>query len=113
MEACNDNNTWELCNLPQGRRAVGCKRVFKENAMVMEKSSDERQDWWQGFSQKYGVDYDEVFTPVARNATFRLMLSVAGIRKLVVKQYDIKTAFLNGNLDEEIYMKQPPGWKQS
>lgn len=64
----------------------------------------------QGFSQKYGTDYDEVFAPVVRQTTFRTLLSVAAKRKYNVQHYDIKTAFLNGNLEEEIYMKQPPGF---
>lgn len=63
----------------------------------------------QGFTQKYGIDYDEVFAPVARSTTFRTLLSIAGKDKLFVKQYDVKTAFLNGHLDEEIYMMPPKG----
>jgi transposase InsO family protein len=110
LTSIEDNNTWELCDLPQGRKAVGCKWVYKEKVddggkIVRRKARLVAK----GFSQKYGVDYDEVFAPVARSATFRLMLSVAGARKLAVKQYDIKTAFLNGNLNEEIFMKPPPG----
>ncbi|KAG5674480.1 hypothetical protein PVAND_004448 [Polypedilum vanderplanki] len=65
----------------------------------------------QGYSQKYGEDYDEVFAPVTRSSTFRLLLAVSGRRKYYVKQFDIKTAFLNGELKEEIYLKQPPGYE--
>jgi hypothetical protein len=63
----------------------------------------------QGFSQKFGVNYDEVFAPVAKTTTLRLLLSIAGKRNYAVRQYDVKTAFLNGNLEEEVFMRQPPG----
>lgn len=57
------------------------------------------------------MDYDEVFAPVARSQTLRILLSVAGKRNYVVNHFDIKTAFLNRELKEEIYMKQPPGFE--
>jgi Reverse transcriptase (RNA-dependent DNA polymerase) len=66
----------------------------------------------QGYSQKFGVNYDEVFAPVVRSATMRMLLLEAGARKHLMKQYDIKTAVLNGTLSEEIYMKPPPGQYQ-
>jgi hypothetical protein len=64
----------------------------------------------QGHNQKYGTDYDEMFAPVVRQTTFRTLLSIAAKRQYVVKHYDINTAFLNGELQEEVYMKQPPGF---
>lgn len=111
LESINNNDTWSLQNLPEGRKAVGSKWVFK----IKPEGSDGEKRFKarlvaQGFSQKFGVDYDEVFAPVAKSATFRLLLSVAGTRNLKVKHYDIKTAFLNGKLEEEIYLKQPPGF---
>lgn len=66
----------------------------------------------QGFSQKYGVVYSEVYAPVANTTTVRVLLSFAGKRGFSVKQYDIKTAFLNGDLSEEIYLRQPQGFKE-
>lgn len=65
----------------------------------------------QGFTQQYGIDYDEIFAPVVKNTTFRTQLSIAGKRKLILKHWDAKTAFLNGELKEIIYMKQPPGFE--
>lgn len=64
----------------------------------------------QGFSQKYGTDYDQVFAPVVSQANFRILLSVAGKRKLFVQHLDAKTAFLNGDLKEIICMRQPSGF---
>lgn len=64
----------------------------------------------QGFSQKYGTDYDLVFAPVVRPVTFRILLIIAAREGMDMVHFDAKTAFLNGKLDEVIYMKQPPGF---
>jgi Reverse transcriptase (RNA-dependent DNA polymerase) len=112
LKAIEENGTWEAADLPKGRKAVGSKWVFKEKKDSHGNTIKFKARLVaQGFSQKFGVDYDEVFAPVARQTTFRLLLSVAGTRKYKVKQYDIKSAFLNGKLEEEIYMKQPPGFQ--
>ncbi len=63
----------------------------------------------KGYSQKYGVDYDETFSPVVRFSSIRTLLSFAVQNNLHVHQMDVVTAFLNGHLDEEIYMEQPEG----
>lgn len=112
IKCLNDNNTWNLVNLPESKHAVGSKWVFKrklnENNQVV---SYKARLVAQGFSQKFGTDYDEVFAPVIRPSTFRLLLAVSAKRKYIVKQFDIKSAFLNGELQEEIYLKQPPGFQ--
>lgn len=106
LTSIDQNKTWELVDLPAGRQAIGSKWVFK-----IKKGSDGTPIRYkarlvaQGFSQKYGIDYDEVFAPVVRSSTFKIFMSVAGTRNLRVKHYDVKTAFLNGDLKEEIYMK--------
>ena len=64
----------------------------------------------KGFLQKYGVDFEETFAPVAKFTSIRIILSLAAHYQLVLHQMDVKTAFLNGILDEEIYMKQPEGF---
>jgi transposase InsO family protein len=111
IKSIKQNNTWDVVKLPKNKRAIGCKWVYKlkrdENGQVC---SYKARLVAQGFSQKYGEDYDEVFAPVARSATFRILMSVAGVNNYHVKQFDIKTAFLNGDIEEEIYMKQPPGF---
>lgn len=111
LTAIKENDTWELTELPIGRRAIGSKWVFKnkvdENGEIIRRKA---RLVAQGFSQKFGIDYDEVFAPVARSTTLRMLLSVAGERNYSVRHFDITTAFLNGNLNEEIYMKQPPGF---
>lgn len=107
-----DNNTWSLVDLPKDRSAIGSKWVFKkkrdQDGNIIEYKA---RLVAQGFSQKYGVDYDEVFAPVTRANTFRLLLNVSALRNYEVRQFDIKAAFLNGDLEEDIYMRQPSGFK--
>ena len=67
----------------------------------------------QGFSQKYGIDYDEVFSPVARFYSIRTLLAFAVEHNMLFHQMDVVTAFLNGDLKEDIYMRQPPGYEIS
>lgn len=114
LSSIEQNNTWTLCELPKHHTAIGCRWVFKikldENGNAVKYKA---RLVAQGFTQKFGVDYDEVFALVTRSATFRTLLTVASARKLIVQQYDVKTAFLNGSLHEEIYMKMPPGSEKS
>lgn len=106
-----ENNTWKLVNLPDGKNLVGCKWVYKVKTDADGKINKYKARLVaQGFSQKYGVDYDQVFAPVAKHATFRILLSIAAIKKMDVYHFDAKTAFLNGELEEEIYMRQPTGF---
>lgn len=110
LDSLKETESYELTDLPPNKTAIGCKWVFKRK---IEKGSTRYKARLvaQGFSQKYGEDYDEVFAPVARSPTIRLLLSMAGKRNLIIKQFDVKTAFLNGDLEEEIYMRQPTGFK--
>ena len=64
----------------------------------------------QGFRQKPGIDYFDTYAPVARISTIRLLIALATINNLVIHQMDVKTAFLNGDLEEEVYMRQPKGF---
>lgn len=112
LSSIERNHTWELTDLPAGRSSIGSKWVFKiKTDQAGQPAVYKARLVAQGFTQKYGVDYDEVFAPVARSETFRMLLTVAGLRNMTVKQYDFKTAFLNGSLKEEIYLRQPPGFK--
>jgi hypothetical protein len=79
----------------------------------MEMLADTRQGLVaQGFSQKFGVDYDEIFAPVVKPVTFRTLLTVSSNRKMSVEHFDIETAFLYGNLTEDNHMKQPVGFQE-
>lgn len=103
---------WKKNRDPKNQKSVGSKWVFKrkldDKGQVMRYKA---RLVAQGFTQKYGINYDEVFAPVARSTTMRLLLSIAGMKNYFVNQYDIKTAFLNGELEEEIYLRQPIGFR--
>lgn len=99
--------------LPEGRKAIGCEWVFRV------KYNDEGQiDRFkgrlvaQGYSQKYGIDYDETFSPAARFSSIRTILAFAVEMGMQIHQMNVVTAFLNGELKEAIYMQQPPGYTQ-
>ncbi len=108
-----ENKTWNLVKLPGGKKPIGCKWIYKtkcdEHGNVVRYKA---RLVAQGFSQKFGVDYDEVFAPVVRQITFRTVLAVASCRKMIVKHVDIKTAYFYGELQETIYMRQPPGYEK-
>ena len=97
--------------LPKGRKAVGSKWVFKlkvgPDGMVHRHKA---RLVAQGFLQKYGLDYDETFSPVVRFESLRTVIALAVQNGLKLHQMDVTTAFLNGELDEEVYMKQPEGF---
>lgn len=105
INSLNINNTWELTELTDDKKPIGCKWVFKiKQDATGNPSRYKARLVAQGFSQKYGTDYDEVFAPVIRPTTLRTLLVIAGRENLIVK-HDAKTAFLNGELNEIIYMK--------
>ncbi|KAJ9552907.1 hypothetical protein OSB04_016952 [Centaurea solstitialis] len=106
------NNVWSLTLLPCGKVAIGTKWVFRnkknENGVVIRNKA---RLVAQGYCQEEGIDYDETFTPVARLEAIRIFLAYAAHRGFKVYQMDVKSAFLNGKLKEEVYVKQPPGFE--
>lgn len=111
IDSLHDNSVWELVQLPEGRKPVGSKWVFKVKTNA--DGSIERCKAHlvaQGYSQKEGLDYDETFSPVVRSESVRSVIALASKNGLKLHQMDITTAFLNGDLEEEVYMKQPEGF---
>eukprot|EP00873_Tetraselmis_striata_P002189 jgi/Tetstr1/422453/TSEL_013291.t1 len=110
LRSLRARNTFAYARLPVGRHAIGNKWVFKVKA-----NSDGSVNRFKarllalGFSQQAGVDYHTTFSPVVKLSTLRTCLAVAGARGMHIHQIDIKTAFLNASLKEEIYMRQPKG----
>ena len=110
MDSLNKHEVWDLVKLPAGRKAIGSKWIFK-----CKTNADGNVERYkarlvaQGFNQRYGIDYEETFSPVVRFESVRTVLSLAANLGLKLHQMDIKTAFLNGELEEEIYMRQPEG----
>ncbi|KAG8485839.1 hypothetical protein CXB51_019238 [Gossypium anomalum] len=106
------NQTWELVARPINRKVIGVKWVYraKQNADGSLNKLKARLVV-KGFSQKYGLDYLETFAPVARLDTIRLLVALAAQMEWKIHQLDVKSAFLNGFLEEEIYVEQPEGFK--
>jgi len=111
IRSLKELQTWELTELPPGKQAIGCKWIFK-----LKRDSEGKVDKYKarlvakGYAQEYGKDYDATFAPVAKQSTFRTLLSVAAAKNMKIRHYDIKTAFLNGDITEELYMTQPDGY---
>ena len=107
-----DMGTWTLVPLPADRRAIACKWVYKvkHNADGTVARFKARLVA-KGFTQIEGIDYEETFAPTAKFNTIRLLLSLANSLQWPVEQCDIDTAFLNANLEEDIYMSQPEGYE--
>ncbi|GJY46745.1 putative ribonuclease H-like domain-containing protein, partial [Tanacetum coccineum] len=102
---------WVLVDLPYGKKVIGTKWVFKnkrdERSIVVK---NKVRLIAQGFRQEEGIDYDEVFAPVARIEAIRLFLAFASYMGFTVYQMDVKSAFLYGTIEEEVYVHQPPGF---
>ncbi|GJS02635.1 putative reverse transcriptase, RNA-dependent DNA polymerase [Tanacetum coccineum] len=102
---------WILVDLPSGKKAIGTKWVFKnkrdERGIVVKNKA---RLVAQGFRQEVGIDYDEVFAPVSRIEAIRLFLAFASYMGFTVYQMDVKSAFLYGTIEEEVYVHQPPGF---
>ena len=119
VKACEDeitsiekNHTWILVDLPAGAKAIGLKWVFK-----IKRNPDGSVNKYKarlvakGYVQRHGIDYDEVFAPVARIETICLIISLAASHGWEVYHLDVKTIFLHGDLKEEVYVKQPEGFE--
>jgi hypothetical protein len=114
IEAIERNNTWELTELPIGSRVIGVKWVYKTK--LNEKGEVDKYKARlvaKGYSQQYGVDYAEVFAPVARLDTIQVVISLAAQKGWIIYQLDVKSAFLNGELNEEVFVTQPPGYEKT
>ncbi|MCI36684.1 gag-pol polyprotein, partial [Trifolium medium] len=102
---------WELVPRPEETNVIGTKWVFKnksyENGIV---TRNKARLVAQGYTQIKGVDFDETFAPVARLESIRLLLGISCMMKFKLHQMDVKSAFLNGYLHEEVYVEQPKGF---
>lgn len=107
------NHTWDLVPLPKGRKLVRCKWIYRTK-FAADGSVDKYKARLveKGFSQVPGVDYSETFALVAKMNFIRLVLAIAATHHWEVHQMDVKSAFLHGDLQEEIYMEQPQGFVQ-
>ncbi|CAI7873743.1 unnamed protein product [Closterium sp. NIES-53] len=105
-----ENETWELCELPLGKKAISSKLIFRHKyGPDGELTRYKSRLVAKGFQQTKGKDFDEIFAPVGKGTTLRVMLGMAANRGWRIKQMDITTAFLNGIILEELYMLQLEG----
>ena len=111
MTSLHKNEAWDLVELPAGRKPICRKWVFKKKTNA--KGKVEKYKAWlveKGYSQVSGIDFGDIFSLVAKAASIRLLLYVVVAFDFDVEQMDVKTTFLHGDLEEEIYMKQPEGF---
>ena len=108
INSLNTNKVWDLAELLCGRKAIGCKRVFKRK---YDSSGNMKQHKARLVAQKHGVDYDEIFCPVVKFESVWTVIALAAKHDLKLHQLDITTAFLNGELNEDMYMKQLEGFE--
>ncbi|RVW79242.1 Retrovirus-related Pol polyprotein from transposon TNT 1-94 [Vitis vinifera] len=114
MSSMKCNDVWDLVKLPNGAKTIGCKWVFKTKKDSL--GNIERYKARlvaKGFTQNEGIDYTETFSPVSKKDSLRIILALVAHFDLELQQMDVKTAFLNGELEEEVYMKQPEGFLSS
>ena len=111
LDSIISNHTWELVELPPKVKPISCKWIFKRK-LKPDGTIDKYKACLvaKSYKQKHNVDYFDTYSQVTRIASIRILFAIASIHKLVIHQMDVKTAFLNGNLDEEIYMEQPEGY---
>ena len=105
MNSTMGNKTWKLVDLSLDSKPIGYKWIFKKK-MKVDGTIDKfmARLVTKGFTQKYGVDYFDTYSPVARIATICVLLTLSSIKNLVIHQMNVKTAFLNADLDEEVYV---------
>ena len=113
IQSLVDNGTWELTKLPEGRKAIGSRWGFK-----IKRNADGSIDRYKGrvvakgFSQRPGFDLTETYAPTAKWDAIRLILAIAAIEDLLLESVDISCAYINADLDAEVYMQQPEGFAQ-
>ncbi|GIL91628.1 hypothetical protein Vretifemale_19249, partial [Volvox reticuliferus] len=108
------NGTWELAKPPEGTRLLPCRWVYK-----VKRGADGGIERFKarlvakGYEQRAGIDYGELFAPTTRSVSLRALLAVAATKGMPIHQLDVSTAFLNGELEEELWMQQPPGYESA
>ena len=111
IASLHKNEAWDLVELPAGRNPIGSKWVFKKKTNAEGKVEKYKSRLVaKGYSQVPGINFGDIFSPVAKVTYIRLLLSIAIAFDFEVEQMDVKTTFLHGDLEEEIYMKQLDGF---
>ena len=111
VESILSNHTWKLVHLPPGNKPLQCKWILKRK-MKADGAIDKYKARLvvKGYKQREGLDYFDTYSHVTRITSIRMLIAIAAVYKLEIHQMDVKTAFLNGDLEEEIYLEQPKGF---
>ncbi|GKA72573.1 retrotransposon protein, putative, ty1-copia subclass, partial [Tanacetum coccineum] len=114
MDSLRKNKTWELVDHPAEQKLVSYKWLFKIKERIggVQKPRYKARLVARGFTQRAGIDYNEVVSPVVRHTFVQVILALTACKDYELEQLDVKTAFLHENLEEVIYMRQPPGYEQ-
>ena len=111
MDSMASNRVWDLIELPYSVKFIGCKWVFKTKKDSQGNIQRHKVRLMaKGFTQREGIDYTKTFSPVSRKDSLRVIMTLVARFDLEIHQMDVKTVFLNGGLEEEVYMKQPEGF---
>lgn len=109
INSLHKNGTWILVDLPTGKKPIKCRWIFKTKVSAAGKLEKYKARLVaKGFTQRYGIDFTETFSPVVRYSSVRLIFAIAALKKMKVHQMDVKTAFLHGDIEETLFMEQPP-----
>lgn len=113
MTSLKKNGTWDLVDQNKDQKSIGCKWIFKKKEGVTKEEGPRFKARLvaKGYSQKEGIDYQEIFFPVVKLVSIRIILSALVHFDMELQQMDVKTAFLHGYLEETIYMDQPEGYE--
>ena len=107
LQSLKDNKVWDLVKLPDGKSSIGSRWHFAVKFGPYGKPCRHKPRFVaKGFSQREGIDYNETYSPTARLSTVRVIMNIAAQNSCEIKQLDIKTAYLNANVDTDIFMKQ-------
>lgn len=112
MQSMAKNQVCDLVELPKGSKAIGCKWVYKTK-----RDSTGNVERYKarlvakGYNQREGIDFHETFSPVSKKDSFRIIMALVAHFDLELHEMDVKTAFLNGNVKEQVYMVQPEGFR--
>lgn len=103
------NDTWKLVDKPKGQKIIGCKWVYRKNKAIprVENERFKAKLVAKRFTQNEGIDFNEIFSPVVKHRSIRILLSLVAEFDYELEQIDVKTTFLYGKLEEKIYMQQP------
>lgn len=113
IRSIEKNETWSLTELPAGAKKIGVKWIYKTKLNEFsEVDKFKSRLVTKGYAQQHGVDYTEVFAPVARMDTVRMIITLASQKSWIIYQLDVKSTFLHGELSEDVFVEQPRGYEQ-